>query len=78
MIGSFVKVEADRGEDLGIVIDKTPSTHFPDVEYTAGQRGYPTAEHREIKRITRLATIEERERLQSKFLEEETALHVSE
>ena len=38
-IGDVVKVEADRGEDAGTVIGKTPVTEFKRTSLTAGYRG---------------------------------------
>ncbi len=37
--GDFVKVEADRGEDMGIVLSKSPACDFEEVIPTAGYRG---------------------------------------
>jgi uncharacterized protein YajQ (UPF0234 family) len=37
--GDFVKVEADRGEDLGIVCGKIASSDFREERPTAGYRG---------------------------------------
>ena len=39
MPGDFVKVEADRGEDMGIVLSKIPIDQFEEVIPTAGYRG---------------------------------------
>jgi len=37
--GDFVKVEADRGEDLGIVCGKISCADFKEEKPTAGYRG---------------------------------------
>jgi hypothetical protein len=37
--GDFVKVEADRGEDMGIIISKIPSSDYKENIPTAGYRG---------------------------------------
>jgi hypothetical protein len=37
--GDFVKVEADRGEDLGVVVSKTLLDEFVEFIPTAGYRG---------------------------------------
>ena len=87
-IGTYVKVEADRGEDLGIVIGRVS----PDKLATAGRAGYrgglsdtgimpPTAganppASTDLKRIIRLATHDEVSLLAMKREEEEELLQV--
>jgi hypothetical protein len=86
-IGTYVKVEADRGEDLGIIIGRVA----PDKIATAGRGGYrgsmgdmvnipPTAgagpPPSDLKRIIRLATHDEVSLLAMKREEEEELLQV--
>ena len=76
-IGDFVKVEADRGEDLGVVCNKTQASEFKEEKPTAGFRGRGVASDLEdCKRITRLATEEERALLPAKAMEEMQILQV--
>ena len=75
--GDFVKVEADRGEDLGIVCGKIPCNEFREEKPTAGYRGRGYAITQEDnKRLIRLATDEERVHLSLKFAEENSTLQV--
>ncbi len=75
--GDFVKVEADRGEDMGIVLAKIPVEDFEEVIPTAGYRGRGFSSGQgEKKYLFRLATPEERTNLQVKVQEEERALEV--
>ncbi len=56
-IGSYVKVEADRGEDLGIVLSRIPIEKFnPGARLNAPNHGIPDLQ---LKRILRLASDEE-------------------
>ena len=75
--GDFVKVEADRGEDLGVVIEKVPSHEFKEFMPTAGYRGrgFSTGQT-EKKTLLRLATLEECAQLAVKFDDEERALEI--
>lgn len=75
--GEYVKVEADRGEDLGMVIGKVAASDFADDKHTAGfkSRGF-TYHQNEAKRIIRIATTEEQNQLPIKALEEEKVLQV--
>lgn len=76
-IGDFVKVEADRGEDLGVVCGKIPCDEFREEKPTAGYRGRGNAITQEDnKRLIRLATDEERCHLPIKFAEETDTLRV--
>lgn len=75
-VGDFVKVEADRGEDLGIVVDITSSESFVEIRHTAGHRGFPSCEQKEIKRLLRMSTLEERAQLPLKLQEEDEILQV--
>jgi len=77
-IGTYVKVEADRGEDLGIVIGKLPADkyNFPSrASFTAGM-GPPAGGAADLKRIIRLATHDEVSLLSLKREEEEELLKV--
>ena len=75
--GDFVKVEADRGEDLGVVVSKTPLEEFVEFVPTAGYRGRGySAGSGEKKYILRFATPDERLQLRSKVEDEERALQV--
>jgi len=60
-IGTYVKVEADRGEDLGIVV---------------GKLGNPYGRASDLKRITRLATHDEVSLLSMKRDEEDDLLQI--
>jgi cell fate regulator YaaT (PSP1 superfamily) len=74
----FIKVEADRGEDLGIVCSRTQSEHFKEEKHTAGFRGRGSANggQKENKYILRPATFEECQTLAIKNWDEERALQV--
>jgi hypothetical protein len=74
--GDFVKVEADRGEDLGIVCDRIAAADFHDERPTAGYRGRGGVGQAENKRILRLASVEDKAQLPFKHMEEERALYV--
>lgn len=75
--GDFVKVEADRGEDMGIVLSKTLARDFEEVMPTAGYRGRGFSSGQgERKFLYRLATVEERAALVKKVEDEEQALQV--
>ena len=77
MPGDFVKVEADRGEDMGIVLNKSMVCDFEEVMPTAGYRGRGFSSGQgEKKYLFRLATAEERAALVTKVEDEERALEV--
>jgi hypothetical protein len=76
--GDFVKVEADRGEDMGVVISRVPASEFNEFIPTAGYRGRGFSSGQgEKKFIIRLATVEERASLIEKVRDEEKALEVA-
>jgi cell fate regulator YaaT (PSP1 superfamily) len=76
--GDFVKVEADRGEDLGVVVSKSLVEDFIEFVPTAGYRGRGySAGLGEKKYIIRFATAEERMLLRNKVEDEERTLKVS-
>jgi len=76
--GAYVKVEADRGEDLGVVTSKTALEDFVEPTKgkpakTGGGRGNSLLD---AKRILRFATEEEKIQLVEKIREEEQVLRV--
>ena len=75
-IGDLVKVEADRGEDLGTLIHMWNAEDFAD--WLAKQNGSSSraTSSKYHKRMLRLATEEEKEKLPRKQLEEEAALEL--
>jgi PSP1 C-terminal conserved region len=82
-IGTYVKVEADRGEDLGIVVGKLPPEKFSGFfssrsSFTAGMGGPPPIGSSlvDLKRIMRLATRDEVSLLGLKREEEEELLKI--
>lgn len=76
--GDFVKVEADRGEDMGVVVSRVPASDFDEFVPTAGYRGRGFSSGQgEKKFLLRLATPEERNALIDKVRDEEKALEVS-
>lgn len=71
-------MEADRGEDMGIVLSKSLARDFEEVIPTAGYRGRGFSSGQgERKYLFRLATPEERASLVDKVADEEHALAVS-
>jgi PSP1 C-terminal conserved region len=83
-IGTYVKVEADRGEDLGIVVGKLPPEKFTvnhsfssRSSFTAGMGPPPIGSSlADLKRIMRLATHDEVSLLGLKREEEEELLKI--
>jgi PSP1 C-terminal conserved region len=82
-IGTYVKVEADRGEDLGIVVGRVPADKYNFAnrnQYTAGmgppQGSLGTAGAADLKRIIRLATHDEVSLLGMKRDEEDELLKI--
>jgi len=81
-VGTYVKVEADRGEDLGIVVGKVPADKFnfaSRTQYTAGMGppgGMGGTSAADLKRIIRLATHDEVSLLGVKREEEEELLKI--
>ena len=74
---SNIKVEADRGEDLGVVVSKSLVEDFVEFVPTAGYRGRGySAGLGEKKYIIRFATTEERMLLRNKVEDEERTLQV--
>ena len=75
--GMFVKVEADRGEDLGIILAKLPAQEYEEEIPTAGYRGRGFSSGiGERKFIIRLATQHEKLLIAEKVEEEEKVLAV--
>lgn len=76
-VGDFVRVEADRGEDLGVVQTITPLEHFIEETPTAGYRGRGFSSGvGERKWLYRLATTTERLQIRDKVEDEQVALQV--
>lgn len=76
-VGDFVKVEADRGEDMGIVVSKVPTQNFQEFIPTAGYRGRGFGSGQgEKKCILRLCGENERHQLLDKVRDEERSLRV--
>lgn len=81
-IGTYVKVEADRGEDLGIVVGKLPPEKFTNnfssrSSFTAGMGPSAVGSSlADLKRIMRLATHDEVSLLGLKREEEEELLQI--
>lgn len=76
--GMFVKVEADRGEDLGILLAKIPVHCYEEEIPTAGYRGRGFSSGTgDRKFIIRLATSQEKAQLHDKVRDEEKVLQVS-
>lgn len=71
--GDYVKVEADRGEDIGIVIGKTPLDGFKESRLTVGRLGI---HHRDFKKVIGKATNTEISLLAIKLVEEKQAVEV--
>lgn len=77
-IGTYVKVEADRGEDLGIVVGKLSAEKYSysRASFTAGMGPSGPAGVNDLKRIIRLATHDEVSLLSVKRDEEEELLNI--
>ena len=72
-----MRVEADRGEDLGVVLARVPATDFKEPIPTAGYRGRGFfSGHNERKWLFRQATVTERLQIRDKVEDEEEALRV--
>lgn len=76
-VGDYVKVEADRGEDLGCIVAKIAVNEFKEFQPTAGYRGrgFSTGQT-EKKFLTRIANIDEMYQLLQKFRDEADVLRV--
>mmetsp|Transcript_5899 Transcript_5899/g.5285 ORF Transcript_5899/g.5285 Transcript_5899/m.5285 type:complete len:213 (-) Transcript_5899:397-1035(-) len=75
--GMFVKVEADRGEDLGIVLAKISVEDFEEEIPTAGYRGRGFSSGQgDRKYVLRLATPQEKLLIAEKADDEEKVLQV--
>lgn len=78
-VGTYVKVEADRGEDLGIVIGKVKNPMARSSSFGGGMGEIPTAGAGgggDLKKIIRLATHDEVGLLSMKRKEEDELLEV--
>ena len=74
MIGDFVVVEADRGEDIGVVLEILPMKTF--VERRIYMKNAADDDN-VIGRIVRLASVTERQFLPEKFHDEENVVQVT-
>lgn len=76
-VGDYVKVEADRGEDLGCIVAKIAVNEFKEFQPTAGYRGrgFSTGQT-EKKFLLRTANIDEMYQLLQKFRDEAEVLGV--
>jgi hypothetical protein len=75
--GMFVKVEADRGEDLGVVLAKISVNEYEEEIPTAGYRGRGFSSGvTDHKYILRLANSLEKAQIAEKVEEEESVLEV--
>lgn len=72
-IHTWVKVEADRGEDIGIVVDKQYLEGFNDAKLTLGRNGTLKGDY---KRLIAIANEEEKYLLALKVVEETKAVEV--
>lgn len=75
-IGDFVIVDADRGEDLGIIIELLPMMSF--IERQRMLHISLDDEQNEVGRILRQASMYEREQLPGKYQDELLVIEVSE
>jgi hypothetical protein len=78
-VGTYVKVEADRGEDLGIVVGKVKNSATRSASFGGGMGELPSTGAAPVvdsKKIIRLATHDEVSLLQMKRDEEEELLKV--
>eukprot|EP00934_Nitzschia_sp_Nitz4_P000177 Nitzschia sp. Nitz4//scaffold46_size129759//35068//37423//NITZ4_003492-RA/size129759-augustus-gene-0.18-mRNA-1//-1//CDS//3329552568//177//frame0 len=80
-VGTYVKVEADRGEDLGIVVGKAAPEKFSGRSSFRGDGGMASPSpapvgSADLKRIIRLATHDEVSLLQLKREEEDELLRI--
>jgi hypothetical protein len=70
--GDYVKVEADRGEDLGVVGKLVPAERFWAIRYASSMRKMQIAAKQVLKCVIRLAYPEERNQLVVKTTDETT------
>ena len=75
-VGSFVVVEADRGEDLGIVVCIAPANSALSISLNAANSSNAKGAEGELKKILRLATLQERAELPTKAKDETDILKV--
>jgi len=72
--GDFVIVQADRGEDLGVITDSYPVQTFIDRRYA--MRAYMDEEDQNVGYILRVASPSETKLLPEKFQDEEMIFKV--
>jgi hypothetical protein len=70
--GDYVKVEADRGEDLGVVGKLVPAERFWAIRYASSMRKMQIAAKQVLKCVIRFAYPEERNQLVVKTTDEAT------
>jgi len=73
-VSDFVKVEADRGEDLGVVTEVIPMTTFMDRRFNMNSS--LDDESFQIGKVIRIASLFERQQLQQKYLDEQSVVKV--
>lgn len=73
-IGDFVVVQADRGEDLGVITEAFPLQTFLDRRYA--MRAYMDEEDQNVGYILRIASPSETKLLPEKFQDEEMIFKV--
>ena len=76
-IGEFVKVEADRGEDLGVVTEAMSMQFFMEMRMQSRIQFSMDDDSGNVRRILRVASMQERQTLVSKFQDEQSILQVS-
>lgn len=76
--GEMVIVEADRGEDIGVVRGAIPASEYREDRHTAGHRGrgFAVGEPKDNKKLLRRASPQEVAEIKSKVIEEELTLQV--
>jgi cell fate regulator YaaT (PSP1 superfamily) len=77
-LGEFVIVDADRGEDIGVIVEIVPAYTFVDDKHTAGHRGkgFATDQSGEIRKVLRIASPDEVALLPMKAEEERAIAEV--
>jgi hypothetical protein len=75
-IGDFVKVEADRGEDLGVITEVLAMQSFLDMRMQNRIQFSMDDDSGNVRRILRVASMQERQTLVTKFQDEENILQV--
>lgn len=76
-VGSFVIVEADRGEDLGVVVLIAPRDSPLAIALNSANSAVTKGAEGELKKILRVASLQERAELVDKAKDEMEILKVS-